>query len=169
MNRSSDRRTVDGVSGPLGFFGIFDEADQTHGAFGAKIQIRPLLTQTSGQLQDLRYDSAPGILWPGSCDAADCRANGRGFSALGRPRRPYLGRSCRALVGGRVAGKGDGSDGYPWAQATSESNGCQRSALSSFSPPVKDTKMHVSGNAAYERSGEAPLKQAHWENVLPAL
>lgn len=68
-----------------------------------------------------------------------------------------------------MAGKGDGSDGYPGLKATSEYNGCQRSALSSFSPTVKDTKMYVSGNTAYERSSNALLKQADWKNMLPAL
>lgn len=77
-----------------------DKADQTHGAFGAKLQIRPLLTQTSQRLRDLRYDSAPGILWSRLGDAADGRANEGELTVFGRPRRPYLGRSCRTLVHG---------------------------------------------------------------------
>ena len=126
-----------------------DKADQTHGAFGAKLQIRPLPTQTSQRLRDLRYDSAPGILWSRLGDAADGRANGGGLAAFGRPRRPYLGRSCRnsvrvcletAMVPIVILGSGN-----------IESNGRQRSAVSSLSPTMEDTKMHVSGETRHMR------------------
>lgn len=116
-----------------------DKADQTHGAFRAKVQIRPLLTQTSQRLRDLRYDSAPGVVWPGPGDAADGRANEGQHS------------QCWDDPGVRTSGVLAGLLVHGWLEremipmvilgpGSIESNGCQRSALSSLSPTTENTK-----------------------------
>lgn len=128
-----------------------DKADQTHGAFGAKLQIRPLLTQTSQRLRDLRYDSAPGILWSRLGDAADGRANEGELRVFGRPRRPYLGRSCKTLVRGLLETEMDPM--VILGPGNIESNGLSKICTVKSQPNRGRYKTAcIWRNAAYERS-----------------
>lgn len=105
--------------------------------FARKVQIRPLLTQTPPtQLRDLRYDSAPGILWPGLGDAADGRANGGSTNSVGTTQASVP----RAFSQGSWYTDGWKREIIPMVilgPGSIASNGCQRSALSSLSPTLR--------------------------------